>query len=196
MSQQELLAKATEVLTAAGIDYMVTGSMASSVQGEPRFSHDIDLVVALKREHISVLLRHFPPPDYYLSEPAMIAAIDQRQMFNVLAVNGGEKIDFWMLTQEPFDQSRFARRQWAEIDELRVSVSSPEDTILAKLRWAKLCGGSEKQFTDALRVYELQQPVLDFAYLEDWIERLELQALWARLKSEAGPPDLLNEPLN
>jgi len=34
-------------------------------------------------------------------------------------------------------------------------VSSPEDTILAKLRWANLSGGSEKQFIDALRVYEV-----------------------------------------
>jgi hypothetical protein len=35
---------------------------------------------------------------------------------------------------------------------LEMQVSSPEDTILAKLRWAKLLGGSEKQITDALRV--------------------------------------------
>jgi hypothetical protein len=28
-------------------------------------------------------------------------------------------------------------------------------TILMKLRWAALSGGSERQFTDALRVYEV-----------------------------------------
>ena len=31
-----------------------------------------------------------------------------------------------------------------------LKVSTPEDTILAKLRWARRYGGSEKQFTDAL----------------------------------------------
>ncbi len=40
-------------------------------------------------------------------------------------------------------------------------------TILAKLRWAKLSGGSEKQFTDALRVFEVQAGELDLDYLED-----------------------------
>jgi hypothetical protein len=40
-------------------------------------------------------------------------------------------------------------------------VSSPEDTILAKLRWADISGGSEKQFTDALRVFEVQQGNVD-----------------------------------
>ncbi len=43
MSQQELLIRAVQALTAAGINYMLTGSLASSLQGEPRLSHDIDL---------------------------------------------------------------------------------------------------------------------------------------------------------
>ena len=77
-------------------------------------------------------------------------------MFNLLDVTEGEKIDFWLLTDEPFDRARFARRQRDEIDRVPVYVSSPEDTILAKLRWAKMCGGSEKQFTDARQVYEFQ----------------------------------------
>jgi len=47
MSQQELLAKVVSVLESLGVDYMVTGSLASSIQGEPRSTHDIDLVVAI-----------------------------------------------------------------------------------------------------------------------------------------------------
>ncbi len=70
---------------------------------------------------------------------------------------------------------------------LTLKVSTPEDTILAKLRWAKESGGSEKQFTDALRIYEVQYPLLDMAYLDDWASRLNVSDLWARLKSEAGP---------
>jgi hypothetical protein len=47
MSQQELLKQIVPVLTAAGIDYIVTGSIASSMQGEPRLTHDIDLVIVM-----------------------------------------------------------------------------------------------------------------------------------------------------
>lgn len=66
-----------------------------------------------------------------------------------------------------------------------MQVSSPEDTILVKLRWANLSGGSEKQFTDALRVYEVQYEKLDIDYLECWAKKLEIELLWNRLKDEA-----------
>jgi hypothetical protein len=106
-------------------------------------------------------------------------------MFNLIDVNGGDKVDFWILTEELFDQSRFARKYSEEILGTRMYVSSPEDTILAKLRWAKLSGGSEKQFTDALRVYEVQHGKLDIAYLNDWVKKLNLESLWKRLQDEA-----------
>jgi hypothetical protein len=192
MSQPELLAKVTATLSDAGIRYMITGSVASSLQGEPRSSHDIDLVVALNEEHAAVMLRAFPPPEYYLSERAMMSAIATRKMFNLLDVIGGDTVDFWMLTDEPFDRARFGRRQWNEFRHHPVCVSSPEDTILAKLRWANLCGGSEKQFTDARQVYEFQHTILDLAYMNEWVERLNLQELWARLRNEARPSDIPN----
>jgi predicted nucleotidyltransferase len=46
MSQSELLKKVVKTLEGAGIEYMATGSVASSMQGEPRSTHDIDLVVS------------------------------------------------------------------------------------------------------------------------------------------------------
>jgi hypothetical protein len=39
MSQQELLKKAIQALDQAGIQYMITGSVVSSLQGEPRSTH-------------------------------------------------------------------------------------------------------------------------------------------------------------
>lgn len=48
MSQQELLKRVLQALEDVRIEYMVTGSVASSLQGEPRSTHDIDLVVAIQ----------------------------------------------------------------------------------------------------------------------------------------------------
>jgi predicted nucleotidyltransferase len=64
MSQQELLKLVTQTLERVGIEYMVTGSVASGLQGEPRSTHDIDLVVSLHMEQIDSLVRAFPPPEY------------------------------------------------------------------------------------------------------------------------------------
>lgn len=64
MSQPELLKQVVAILTAAGVDYMVSGSIASSLQGEPRSTHDIDLVVLMPPGAARQVVEAFPPPDY------------------------------------------------------------------------------------------------------------------------------------
>ena len=105
--------------------------------------------------------------------------------FNLLDAAGGDKVDFWILTEEPFDQSRFARRYVEEFEGQQLFVSRPEDTILMKLRWAEMSGGSEKQFGDALSVLELQRGSLDLAYLGRWAKELNVWELWRQLQDEA-----------
>jgi hypothetical protein len=187
MSQQELLKQVVQVLAEAGIDYMATGSVASSLQGEPRATHDIDLVVVIPPAAIGTLVAAFPPPNYFLTEASIRDAIQRQSMFNLISLTEGDKVDFWMLTSESFDQSRFARKKVTEALGFPLKVSSPEDTILAKLRWAHLSGGSEKQFTDALRIYEVQRATLDHGYLEHWAALLGILALWEQVKATAEP---------
>jgi hypothetical protein len=73
------------------------------------------------------------------------------------------------------------------IEEARLAVSRPGDTILMKLKWATASGGSQKQFVDALRVYEVQHGRLDQSYLDAWAARLAVSALLTRLRAEAEP---------
>jgi hypothetical protein len=68
---------------------------------------------------------------------------------------------------------------------MRIAVSSPEDTILMKLRWSKMSGGSEKQFIDAIRVYEVQHKKLDHEYLREWALKLGIEKEMEKLKAEA-----------
>lgn len=185
MSQQELLKKVIQALDRAKIQYMITGSVVSSLHGEPRSTHDIDMVVAIQSPKVREFVEAFPPSDFYLDKDSIHDAINRRSMFNLIDLKGGDRVDFWILTDEPFDQSRFARRYSEEFMGLKMQVSTPEDTILAKLRWAKLSGGSEKQFTDALRVYEVQHGKLDIKYLKQWAKNLDVESLWKRLMDEA-----------
>ena len=185
MSQQELLNRVIQALDQVGIQYMITGSVASSMQGEPRSTHDIDIVITIKESRAYDLGKAFPPGDFYLDEHCILDAIKRQSMFNLIDLKGGNKVDFWILTNEPFDQSRFSRRCREEFMGIEIQVSSPEDTILAKLRWTKLSGGSEKQFNDAIRVYEVQYGKLDLAYLNNWVKRLDVESLWKGLIDEA-----------
>jgi len=185
MPQQELLKKIIQTLEKSHIEYMITGSVASSLHGEPRSTHDIDVVVAIQKTDVSKLTKIFHAPRFYLDKESIINAIEKKDMFNLIDAEEGDKIDFWMLTDEPFDRSRFSRRQKEKVMGFHMQVSSPEDIILVKLKWAKLSGGSEKQFTDALRVYEVQSKILDMDYLETWVKKLDVELLWKELKAKA-----------
>lgn len=178
-----------EALNDARIEYMLTGSLVSSLQGEPRATHDIDMVISLPsdRRKVESLLRAFKEPRFYLDPLAVTEAIDRRAMFNLLDTASGDKVDFWLLTDSPFDAARFARARTEHIGGLPIRVSSPEDTILMKLRWAVESGGSEKQYGDALRVYEVQHPLIDEEYLDRWAPRLGVDDLLHRLRSESTP---------
>ena len=187
MSQQQLLVKILPLLESLGIDYMITGSIASSLQGQPRSTHDIDLVVVLPPQAVGPMAAAFQLPDFLLQEEAVRSALRDRSMFNLLSLADGDKVDFWMLTQEPFDRSRFARRKSVILDGKSFKVSAPEDTILAKLRWAKLSGGSEKQLNDALGVLEVQGQSLDFSYLDQWATRLGVEESWQQIQARAKP---------
>ena len=187
MLQPKLLNRLLSVLNDNRIDYMVTGSIVSSLQGEPRATHDVDIVIHLAPTAVPALLKAFSPPLYYLSENSIKEAIINKSMFNLIDTKEGDKVDFWILTDEEFDQSRFERKIEEEIFGYKMKISQPEDTILAKLKWATMSGGSEKQFTDALRVYEVQYGKLDLNYLKNWVAKLNVDDLWHQLESEAKP---------
>ncbi len=190
MSQQDLLKRVVAQLDEAGIEYMLTGSVVSSLQGEPRATHDIDVVISIcgsAGDAAGALKAAFPEPEFYLDEEAARAAIAERGMVNLIETREGGKVDFWLLTDDAFDQSRFTRRYVEEFEGARLAVSRPEDTILMKLKWATASGGSEKQFVDALRVYEVQHGRLDQSYLDAWAARLAVTALLSRLRAEAEP---------
>lgn len=185
--QPQILVQIAAALGEIGVAHMLTGSLASSLHGEPRSTHDVDLVVDFQPPHVGELLARFPTPRYYLSESAMREAIAHHTMFNLMDTLSGDKVDFWVLGPSDFDRSMFDRRRTESILGVKIPVATPEDTILSKLRWAKLCGGSEQQMRDVLGVHEVQHCTLDFAYIEDWARRLEVVDLWQEIQSRAIP---------
>ena len=185
MSQQELLKRVAEALDKLGIEYMLSGSFASSLQGEPRSTHDIDIVVSIRSSAAKALADSFAAPDYYLTEEDVREALGSEGMFNLIETNTGDKVDFWILTNQPFDVSRFQRKYHEDVMGMKLAVSAPEDTILAKLHWAKESGGSEKQFNDALRVFEVQFGKLDIEYLRSWAQRLGVSSMLEKIEERA-----------
>ncbi|HEV8423245.1 MAG TPA: hypothetical protein VGQ40_07865, partial [Chthoniobacterales bacterium] len=63
MLEPDLIELFVRPLDELGIRYLVSGSVAAMLYGEPRVTHDIDLVVFLRHNDIARLPTAFPPPE-------------------------------------------------------------------------------------------------------------------------------------
>ncbi|MCL4741075.1 MAG: hypothetical protein KJZ54_02625 [Phycisphaerales bacterium] len=188
MGQIDLLIHAVRALDAVGIPYMLTGSYALSVAGAIRSTHDIDIVVELDEASLPALLDAFPASRFHVRRTAALDAVRRRSMFNVLDEEEGDNVGFWMLTDDAFDRNRFERRQTVEFRGTRLPVSTPEDTILMKLRWSAGAGGSERQLRDAHAMYGMCAGTLDERSLSEWADRLGVRGDLERIRGENPPP--------
>ncbi len=189
MPQLELLKKIIKSLEKGNIPYMLTGSLVSSFQGNPRSTHDIDIIISIRLDNIPDIMKVFNSKKFYIDQDSIKEAVINYNQFNVLDIEEGEKIDFWILTGSDFDKSRFSRRQKKELLGLKAYISAPEDTIIQKLVWSKLSGESRKQYNDALSVYEVQYGKLDIAYMEYWSKKLDVKDIYKKMISDSEVDD-------
>lgn len=183
----EVIRRVVAALDDAGVPYMITGSLASSLHGAPRSTQDIDIVVAPDRESLERLLNSFPESQYYVSRNSALSALRESSMFNVIDHASGWKIDFIIRKAREFSQREFARRAEVSALGMRLYVARPEDVLLAKLEWARR-SGSERQIEDAAAIIRTQGDRLETAYVESWIESLEIRDQWkaALARAKAG----------
>ncbi len=186
MSQPELLAQVARLLENAGIPYMITGSHASSAMGQPRSTHGIDFVVQMQADDVRHLASAFAGERFGFDEVGAREAIARNDMFQLHDLVGGDKVDFWMLKDHPFDQQSFARRVQGFAAGIPVHLPTIEDHVLQKLRWAHDYE-SQRQYSDALLLYELHAAKLDTPYVLRWVSELQIQPTWDRMVAEAKP---------
>lgn len=182
--QAELLTTISFFLEEHRIPYMITGAWSVIFYGRPRASHDIDFVVELYEkdtEKVLVDLRSLPN-EYSVQSEAVRLALKGDLLFQIIHLPTYLKLDFWLLTNDSFDQSRFLRRQRVQIFGQRVAIASMEDTILQKLRWYKEAP-IEKHLVDAAFVYQMQTENLDQRYLARWAKRLDVTKFLKKLQT-------------
>ncbi len=178
MEQYELLKYLVNAFEKLGIRYFVTGSIASIFYGEPRFTNDIDIVADINENHILELLKLFPKEEFYISEEAILDAINHKYQFNIIHPSSGLKIDVIICKNDAFDNSRFKRiKRISPIEDTQANFSSPEDVIIMKMRYYKE-GESEKHLRDISSMLKISGDIIDKNYIENWVDKLGLKDIW------------------
>ena len=185
-SQAELLASIADRLEAAGIPYMVVGSVAGSFHGEPRTTIDVDIVIDPTPESLRRFVGSLPASDYYVSDTAATEALTRRTSFNVIDTATSGKVDLIVRRERRFSRVEFDRRIVVPLFGRPTPVATAEDTILAKLEWAR-AGESERQLRDVARIVAVSGDALDMGYLNRWILELELEDAWRQIGGDTLP---------
>ncbi len=178
MEPDDLLAAIASACERLGIRYFITGSTATIVYGEPRFTNDIDTVIELRASQAKALCEMFSSDEFYLSETAVLSAIKHHSQFNLIHPASGLKVDFMVVADTDFNRSRMSRaRDLPVLDGRTVKFASPEDAILMKLKYYQE-GQSEKHLRDIRSVLKIQNERIDFKYLEFWANQLMVATEW------------------
>jgi hypothetical protein len=171
----------------AGGRYFVGGSLASSLQGEPRATNDIDLVIDLAIAQTADFIAALGD-DFEVDEEALRWALGQTRSCNIFYLPIVMKVDLFCVGASPFDLSEFDRRRRLLVRPPNgtLVVKSPEDTVLRKLLWYLDGGGvSDRQWRDVVEVLRVSAADLDRTYLATWAERLHLSKLLERALTDA-----------
>lgn len=188
-TERDALFQVLDALEALHIPYMVVGSFASTFWGRPRMTHDADLAVQIAGEQVPALARLLAP-HFYAPEFVIADAVRKQGQFNAIHLDVAFKIDLWLRKDAPYDIACFERRLLGVMFGREVWVSSAEDVILSKLLWYRAAPTLERQFQDALEVYEIQEPYLEQDYLDRWARALGVADLLERVRQAAArPPD-------
>lgn len=180
IEELEVLKTVTGRLEAAGIAYMVTGSMALNYYAVPRMTRDIDVVVELSAAAADRLLDLFRE-DFYIDRDAVRRAIEDRATFNIIHGALVVKVDFVVRKDSDYRREEFSRRRRVSAEGHEFFIVTPEDLILSKLDWARDTR-SEVQLND-VRNLLASVTELDRAYLAHWTARLGLEALYRELSA-------------
>ena len=174
-------------LDEAGIGYMTTGGIACILYGEPRMTHDIDIVIELNSADIAKLIAAFPSSEFYCP-PAEAIGVEigreTRGHFNIICMTAAAKADVYPLGRDRLARWAFPLRRQLEFGGAKLWVAPPEYVIVRKLQYYQE-GGSEKHVLDIGNMLRISGDQIDQQLLVAKIEENGLLAVWRSWSAES-----------
>ncbi|MEM9275021.1 MAG: hypothetical protein AAGA80_18955 [Cyanobacteria bacterium P01_F01_bin.143] len=174
-----------QILTKLDVSYYVTGGVAAIAYGEPRTTQDLDIVIYIDFSNLSRLVSELENNGFYVAglDDVVIGKISILQVTQIETIS---RADIIITTDEPYEQLKISRRQVYSLpDGTDIIIASAEDIIPSKLAWSRQ-SKSDKQWRDILGILKTQRERLDFDYLNQWSQQLEVYDELEKAKKESG----------
>jgi len=183
MLEPDLIELFVGPLQSAGVRYFISGSVAAMLYGEPRVTHDIDLVAFLRASDIAKLPQLFPAPEFYVPPAEVIAAEVSRQQhgcFNVIHADSSLKADFFTASRDEFHAWAFRNLKRYSARGVEIMLAPPEYVIVRKLEYFRE-GGSEKHLRDIRGMLNISGSQINQTDLQEWVQRQDVTAEWQKV---------------
>jgi len=166
-------------LARSAIPHMVVGSFARNFHSFARATQDADIVLAVDAEGLSRFEAELGPDFSFDPQPTF--ETNTGTFRHTLIHTATEfKIELFLLSDDPFDQERFRRRQAFDFDGHPSHVLTAEDVILSKLRWSRT-----KNIEDIRDVMAVKgEAALNWNYLHRWTDLHGTRAKLDELRAE------------
>ena len=183
MQETDLFTKFTEKLSTARLSYMVTGSVACIIYGEPRLTYDLDIILDLPANSIKSFLKQFPEKDFYVP-PHEVIMVEinraQRGHINVIDFSSGFKLDVYFPGEDLLIHWGLSKSREISYKNSSLKIAPPEYVVLQKLRFYKE-GKSEKHIRDIKSMLSVSKEDISFTDIENWAQELGLIDVWKNL---------------
>jgi hypothetical protein len=166
VSSDEAVIALLDALDALAISYVLTGSLASNFHGVPRSTRDADIVVALPPGGLERLAEALPP-ELTLDAQGAFETVTGTTRHVVRLRDSVFVLELFLLSDDPHDVERFARRLRVQALGRHIWVPAVEDVVVTKLRWAA-GGGRAKDVEDVRNVLAVSGEHVDWTYVRDW----------------------------
>ncbi|MCX6150353.1 MAG: hypothetical protein NTX22_07530 [Ignavibacteriales bacterium] len=182
MQELNLFAIYTDILNRNKIEYFITGSVASIVYGEPRMTHDIDLVINLVEKQAESFYNLFPMEQFYCPPMEIIRTEVNRYargQLNIIHHDTGFKADIYFAGQDGFQKWAMENKKELEFLGTTIYIAPPEYVIVKKLEFFKE-GGSQKHISDIKSILNYSKEIIDSKFLNNKIREMELEKIWEK----------------
>jgi hypothetical protein len=184
----DITLRVVAILDRLEIPYVLGGSLASSLVGEPRATADVDMAIRISEQDVAPLARALES-DFYISEDAALDAVRRCASFNLVHLESVQKVDLFVLGDSLLDRRQLEGRVRVLVSEdppCELWIGSVEDQVLRKLSWYRAGGEvSDRQWRDVIGILSVQKDRLEFDILRSVASDLGLADLMERALSEA-----------